>query len=109
MLSSACRTIYACTDVQGSFSKVLVQTHKSSLWIPPQAHYIILQAIKLIHFNWIMTPIFESVENPPHLHLYLQRQISNILTAAGLSVLLVALQPVGAKDQFAVMNLICLV
>lgn len=56
-----------------------------------------------------MTPIFESVENPPYLHLYLQRQISNILTAAELFVLPVALQPPGAKDQFAVMNLICLV
>lgn len=61
---SKCRTVWSCMEIQRCFSRALVQTHKSPLWVPPRARHIILQAIKSIYFNWKMTPIFESLENP---------------------------------------------
>lgn len=42
----------------------LLRLTKALCLCSPWAHSVILQAIKLIYFNWIMTPIFESVENP---------------------------------------------
>lgn len=75
----------------------------------PQVRYVILYAIKSICFHWVMTLIFESLENPsppPFVSSVADFQHSD---STGLSVLSVALQPPGAEDQFAVMNLICLV
>lgn len=94
---------------QGCLSSALVRAHKSSLWGPSQACLAILYAIKSIYFNWIMTPIFEPLENPsppPFVSAVADFQYPDSGRAF---VLPVALEPPGAKDQFAIMNLICLV
>lgn len=77
---------------------MFVQSSQSPLWAPFQVHYIILEIIVLIDFNW-------TILNLHRFTLNLQGWISNIQEAA-VSDFPVSGQPLETRGLLALMNLV---